>query len=768
MSVFTRHLLASSAVLWCMAVPAVAAETAAAETATAATGEAAGPDDIVVLGFGQSRQVQAVTATEISKLTPGTSPLKAVEKLPGVNFQSADPFGAYEWSTRISLRGFNQNQLGFTLDDVPLGDMSYGNYNGLHVSRAIISENLGQVNVAQGAGALGTASSSNLGGTLQFTSRAPSDTFDVAASGTYGSENTIRAFVRVDTGDLGGGLKGYVSYAYLGADKWKGDGQQRQHQINTKLVKEVGDGSITAWLNYSDRRENDYQDLSLGMIRRLGYNWDNFGDKGWLTAVQVAHIAANRGDVAGIPDPSLGTTYPAPIETVDDAYANAAGLRKDWIGGVTFDARLTDHLSLKTTGYYHNNKGQGIWFTPYVPTPGGAPISIRTTEYDISRGGAITRLTFNTGPNKLEVGGWYETNSFTNARRFYGLADAATPSRDSLKFQSDPFLTQWLVDFDTETYQYFVQDTLDIGDALTVNAGWKGMKVINSSNPVISGGLASGRIDARDWFLPQAGLVYRINSNTELFANFTQNMRAFVSAATSGPFSTTQAGFNAIRGQLKPERSDTYEIGGRIRNGGFQASLAGYYVNFKNRLLAFQNGAGIIGNPSVLQNVGNVRSYGIEAAATLKLIDDVSLFGSYAYNKSEYRDDVLNGAGAVLAATKGKTVVDSPRHMAKAELVYDNDAFFARAGANYMSKRYFTYLNDQSVNGRVLVDASIGYRFHDMGFLDGFSIEGSVTNLTNKKYVSTIGSNGFTASGDNQTLLAGAPRQWFVTLRRGF
>ena len=86
-----------------------------------------------------------------------------------------------------------------------------------------------------------------------------------------------------------------------------------------------------------------------------------------------------------------------------------------------------------------------------------------------------------------------------------------------------------------------------------------------------------------------------------------------------------------------------------------------------------------------------------------------------------------------------------------------------------MTRRYFTYLNDQSVGARALVDASIGYRFADApGLLRGFTIEASVTNLTDKDYISTIGTNGYTASGDNQTLLAGAPRQWFVTLRRGF
>ncbi|MFM7121174.1 MAG: TonB-dependent receptor plug domain-containing protein, partial [Gammaproteobacteria bacterium] len=99
-------------------------------------------EEILVFGKGETRQVQALTAAQLDQFPAGTSPLKALEKLPGVNFQSADPFGAYEWSTRTVVRGFNQNQMGFTLDGVPLGDMSYGNHNGLHISRAIMTENL--------------------------------------------------------------------------------------------------------------------------------------------------------------------------------------------------------------------------------------------------------------------------------------------------------------------------------------------------------------------------------------------------------------------------------------------------------------------------------------------------------------------------------------------------------------------------------------------------------------------------------------------------
>ena len=104
--------------------------------------------DIIIVGKGQTRQVQQLDQADIAILTPGTSPLKAIAKLPSVNFQSADAFGAYEWSERVSIRSFNQNQIGFTLDGIPLGDGSYGNTNGLHISRAISSENVGQTIVS--------------------------------------------------------------------------------------------------------------------------------------------------------------------------------------------------------------------------------------------------------------------------------------------------------------------------------------------------------------------------------------------------------------------------------------------------------------------------------------------------------------------------------------------------------------------------------------------------------------------------------------------
>jgi iron complex outermembrane receptor protein len=770
-----RTTFLSGTALLVLALPASAfAAEAEAETVAAVEDTAAEPEggEIMVYGKGEVRQVTEISAEDIQLTTAGSSPFIALRKLPGVNFQSADPFGVYEWSTRITLRGFNQNQLGFTLDGVPLGDMSYGNTNGLHISRAIIADNISQTRVSQGAGALGTASTSNLGGTLEFFSRDPQNELGVAGNITYGDSNTVRAYGTLDTGDLGG-FKAYISAAHIDADKWKGFGTQRSTQVNAKLVADFSPSTtFTAFVNFSDRKENDYQDLSLEMINRLGYDWDNVSDN-WPLAVQLAFIGANRGDTGVVVGPnSFGTTYPAPIVSVDDAYFDAAGLRRDWLASGRIDQQFGDNVSAGVQVYLHTNKGQGSWITPYRASPGGLPISFRTTEYEIERIGVLGDLEAELGAHTLSIDLWYENNDFEQARRFYDMGTSQTvPLTSARTYQTNPFFTQWNNAYNTKTFQYAVQDQWDVTDALTVTAGFKGQSVkleASAINPDPSP-LAVGEIDNEDLFIPQVGVLYRLGGGNELFASFTQNQRAFTAAATTGPFATSAAGFAALRDRIEPEQTNTYEVGFRFGEGQLTGVIAAYLVNFQNRLLAIPQGPGIVGNAALLSNVGDVRSIGAEIGLQWQPVENFTVTGSYAYNENTYRDDVINQSGTVVQAIKGKTVVDSPESIANLELAYDDGMFYARGNANYTSERFFTFSNDRSVEGRVLVDALIGFRLNsDNRFLNGLAIEGTVTNLFDEEYVGTIGSNGFGFAGDNQTLLAGAPQQFFVTLRKDF
>ncbi len=64
-------------------------------------------------------------------------------------------------------------------------------------------------------------------------------------------------------------------------------------------------------------------------------------------------------------------------------------------------------------------------------------------------------------------------------------------------------------------------------------------------------------------------------------------------------------------------------------------------------------------------------------------------------------------------------------------------------------------------------DLSVGYRFTSVGT----TLQLNVTNLSDEKYISTIGSNGFVNSdptNSNQTILTGAPRQVFVSVKKTF
>jgi iron complex outermembrane receptor protein len=744
----TQLALAVSTVLWAAASHGV--ESAAPES------NAPSLDEVVVLGRGETRQVQSVTAEQIEQLPPGTSPLKAIEKLPGVNFQSADPYGAYEWSTRITVRGFNQNRLGFTLDEVPLGDMTYGNHNGLHISRAISSELVDRVELSQGAGSLDTASSSNLGGTVKFTSATPAEEFGVAINQMYGSDAARRTFARVDTGSIGPDTRLYLAFADASTDKWKGGGEQESTVYTVKLVQPLSEGSITAYYNHSDRAEIDYQDLSYDIVQRRGWDWDNWYPN-WDAAVAAADICD---------------------ATCDDAYWNASGLRKDDLGYVKFDLPFGEMLNWTTTLYRHKDIGQGLWATPYVASPGGAPLSIRTTEYDLDRAGVITSLTFDFDSHLIKIGGWYEDNAFTQARRFYAEPSRVAPSRSFYEMQTGAFRTDWEYHFTTITSIVYAQDTWSITDSVRLDFGFRSVKSENTAVTnvavTIPSQVKSGTIDADEPFLPQIGINWAITDELEIFASGAQNVRTFASSGTSGPFSTSAAGFEAIRDVVEPETSTNLEAGLRFRGETLEGLIAVYHVDFQDRLLGITQGPGIQGNPSVLANVGSVTTNGIEGALTWRLMSNLNWFTSVSWNDSQYADDytTTNSSGVpTVVPVSGKQVTDTPEILIKSELAYDNGSFFVRADVNYTDERYYTYLNDGGVDAYTLFNAALGYRFESVGPMKEVSIQADVTNITDEQYFSTIDSNGFTASdltGTTQTLLRGAPRQFFVSAKIQF
>lgn len=728
---------------------------------------AAGSETILVYGQGSTRQMTSVTRTMLAETVPGTSPMKVLNRLPGVMYQSADPFGAYEYSSSLYMRGFSQSQLGFTLDDVPLGDQQFNNYNGLSITRAISTDNVSGVDVSQGAGAIDVASTSNLGGAMQFHSRDPSHQRGGTVEQTFGSNSTFRTFVRLDSGDLNAtGTRFYVSYARTSLNLWKGGGYNYSDQANAKFVQPLARGSsLKAFFDWSSIQQFDYQDMSLDYLHTVGSHLSNYYPD--YTAAYEAAQGKFRPQIAKTGDP------------LDAAYYAGTANRQDFLGGVTLDENLNEHLNWKTTLYGHGDSGYSTWTTPYTPSPNGSPLSVRTQNPGILRGGALSALTHRYGANTFNMGVWYEFGQFTEGRYFSStpLLGQGTLGNPTDHFPTDIFSNPWAEKWQTSTFQFHVQDTYRITPDLKVNAGFRSM-VVRSGNqvinqvPALNGGneVAQGRLTASNAFLPQVSANWRFLPHQELFFDVSHNMRAFPedgygTNVSATPWTANQKAFTATARTLKPETDWVYEGGYRYTTPLVSGLLSAYRMNFSNRLQLVSTGP-IVAPTTAVQNVGGVTTNGVEGSVTLRPLNGLSIYNSISYAHSTYDQNVQTSSG--LEPTKGKLIPNYPTLMYKGSIAYEWRDWTMHIDGNYLSRRYITYTDDAKVPGYFLANVGARYRFGKLSVLKNVTASFNIYNLFNKTYVATTGELGNSFTGSPQTFLMGAPRQFFGTISADF
>lgn len=725
-------------------------------------------EEIAVFGHGSTRQMTSITHAMMQQSVPGTSPLKVLSQLPGVLYQSADPLGVYEYSSQIFMRGFSQSQLGFTLDDIPLGDQQFNNYNGLSVTRSIISDNVGSVDVSQGAGAIDVASTSNLGGAIQIHSLDPSHQRGGTVSQTFGSNSAMRTYMRLESGDLNKvGTRFYVSYARTNMNLWKGGGYDYSDQVNAKLIQPLAhNSSLKLFFDWSSTQQFDYQDMTMNYLHTVGSRLANY---------YPDYTAAYKAAQGTYPASFLATNDP-----FDAAYYAGTANRVDYLGGLTLNENLTSRLNWKTTLYGHADNGYSTWTTPYMPSPNGAPLSQRIQTPQVARGGFQTALSYKIARHTINAGVWYEYGNFNEGRYFTEapLLGQGTLGNPTTGFPSSKvFAHPWQEAFSSNTFVFHLQDTYRVTDTLTINAGFKSM-IVNAGNNVATQNLsingtqiAQGRLEASNAFLPQISANWRFLPHNELFFDVSHNMRTFPEDGygtniSATPWTASQTAFQSTKQNLRPETDWVYEGGYRFTTSKISALASLYRINFSNRLQLITSQAGI--NPiTAVQNVGGVTTNGAEASLTIRPINGLSIYNSFSYAHSTYDQNVETG-GAV-QAIRGKLVPNYPEFMYKGNISYTIDRFTVHVDGSYLSSRQLTYTNDLHVPGYFLANFGARYDFGSFGFLKGVTTSFNIYNLANKTYVATTNElgNNFVNTGYNYFLM-GAPRQFFGTVSANF
>jgi len=729
-------------------VPATAADVPGVQDTTPA-----GAIATVEISTRKTRSSVALSGAEMQKVLPGVNPLKALQSLPGVSFQTADPWGNNEQNLSLFIHGFNGQQLGYTMDGVPLGDQQYGNYNGLAPQRALTSENVKSVVLSTGAGDLGTPSTSNLGGTIETYSRDPSAGRNIHVQQTLGSHSATRTFIRFDSGDLGSGNSFYLSGLHHEAKAWDFDGRQSNDQFNAKFVHQGDAGKLTVFVDWSDKTEPN-EDSTLHKAGTPSPYTRPFLYPDFAGALAYLDSQENKNA----------------RENFRNYYSDAQ--RTDKLAYAKYEAYLTDNLTWSNQYYFHHNDGVGVvagpiqqaglpgLFKVYFPNQdlktvfGNSGYATRTTEYKINRQGWLSNVRWELGDHLVQGGLWFEHNNSGAYRRWYAL-DVNHPSTPYER-PSNPLITQYGSDIDNKVVQLYLQDEWKLRPSVTLQGGFKsslqfaeGRFPVNQLPAAISstatGGLPEGKIDTKKWFLPQIGARWDVSPTDQLFANIQKNMRQYVTYGGGGnsPWSlSSQAAFDYFRAHAKPETSVTVEAGLRDSRNldlgpltAFDGQVALYHVTFRDRQLAISSNpiiTSFAGGTTILSNVGTVKTDGVDMAGTFHFGRAFSFYDGISYNRSKYKDSYLSGT--TLVPTAGKTVPNTPEWMNKFIATAKFGDVETQLSGDYVGKRYATYTNDLDVPGYFLMGLSVSGKVPlSTAFLKNLRWSISVTNLLNRE-----------------------------------
>lgn len=722
----------------------------------------------------------------IATMVPGTNALKALSTLPGISFQSPDAQGMDTWASQFFMHGFQQQQIGVTLDEMPLGEQTYRNYNGLLAVSAISSENISHIDVTQSAGAESSASTNNLGGTLNYVSMDPSLKRGGTIQQSFGSYNTYHTFIRANSGKLNdSGTRFYASYMRNDSSLWKGYGNQFMQQVNAKLLQPIGQSSkITAFFDWTDVHQDNYQDLSPEMLDKVGQRVANYTDgtsRGYITAYNAAK---------GIyPSEFRGLSSP-----LDASYYDSATNTTDLHGQIHADFALTDRLRWSTVVYGHSEKTQAAWATPYFPSPNGSPISETVKEPEIQRFGILSSLKYNIARHHLESGVWYENNKYTSPMYAYerpnvvdGVIQGSLKSGQS--HWSDPFAKIFNQVYNTNTFTAYFQDTYNPIRNVSLHFGFKSL--LNTTrvgggyiNPDYYGAgseIASGvGLTTAKPFLPHISADWHFLKNHELFMDISENVHAYSQSGyhlTSSPFSISQSAFDVLKKNLHPETAWTFAAGYRYSSPILQASVYGYRTNFNNRLQ--QITAGSVINPiTTVANVGGVTMNGVDAGVVLRPYTGISLSASISYNHAIYDENFTNSG--ISYATKGKQIVNYPRLMFKSRLSYDIQGASVFIEGNYNGTRNYDYTGDLRMPAYWMANLGASYDFNTLAennknfrYLKGLTVAFNVNNLMNTRYIAAMGTQGnpmasSTGAYTYQGLEPGVPRGYYGSLKVNF
>lgn len=693
----------------------------------------------------QARARSNVSRAAVEKALSSSNPFQLIDLLPGVSTFSHDPTGMFGGG--LQVRGFNSDQLGFTIDGVPVNDS--GNF-AVYPQEYTDAENLCQLTVTQGTVDIDSPHVGATSGNINIFTCDPELKQRTRVSQSFGSLSFRRSFVRFDTGKFADDrATAFISYSNSFAEKWKGPGQAQRDHIDAKLRYDLGGGaSVSTVLLWNKAINHNTLSVSKAQLAQYGREWD-------YAPIFVGHLAGGPGAQT-----EAGGTFPPYYRLSTNPFENA-------IVRINSVFPINDKTTLKVDPYFwygygtggsqmRNQSESGFLNTTTLAKNAQVDLNGDGDKLDnilissssvtrTHRPGVVVSLNQLQGAHNLTYGVWYERAQhkqtgpgvLVNADGSpvdYWLRDGSAIRRpDGSLFQRRDYETI------STASQFFIQDTYTVtADKTIVTAGVRTPRIERdfTNRPNEGQGTPIGYQVVKEYsrVLPSVGLRHQLTKQDQLFAQITQGFRA--------PPNFALDNYNIVNGKavlsdtVKAETSTTVDVGYRYFGSVITASATAFIIDFKNRQA---NGFDPELNKSSYVNVGGVKAKGLEFELGTRPIEGFSAYASLSLNNTEIQDN-LPFSASYKVPVAGKEFPLAPKQMAGLSVQYTNGPGYFQLKGKRTGKMYTSLMNDDWSDGYTVFDLNAGYRFGNIGIGKGLTLRFNVVNLFDKEYLRASGS----------------------------
>jgi len=706
-------------------------------------------EDFVGPLFTETNTKTKITEKGIEAMGPGgqMSVPKAITLIPSVNQQSVDPVGLADVSNyheSFRFRGIEPTGGGnpatpTNVENVPVTGRPGGGANIFDL------ENFESIAIYKGGVPADKAFGlTDIGGKIDMEVKKPAKEFKFNLKQALGTHNFRRTFTRLDSGAFSSGTAGFLSYSNTFGDKWKGEGESNRNNAMLGVSQKIGDGlNIEAFSIYNKAEVNTYRPLNFQQTTSLGknYNFDYTDNKS-----DYFYYGYNKNDFQDY-----------------NIFANIE---------YSFD----NSSSISVKPFYW--KDDGYYLETITMKNGNNRVRKWDIDHDLT--GVLAQYSLKMLSAGLNVGYFYleqERPGPPTSWKLYKVGDTGLTfdkwqllSNTSKHRQHMPFVSgkyaigRFNFDGGIKYLRYEMPDittydTRGIGD-VSYDAAL-GMATSVETN-------ASAASKDFNKILPNFGVSYMMTDSLSGYFSYGRNYG--ISVALYPYFISQKSAFYAkgitlqdLWDKQEMEIADNFDLGLRYITDKLYVVPTVYYARHKNKAATYYDDSVGVTFPAT---VFNANAYGFELEAGLLPMENLSLYGSFSYNRFYFSQNIYNSSGNIIAID-GNQVPDAPEFLVKGILSYNIADFTFSPVIRYTSSRYGDILHNEKIDSAALFDFNITYTTAFPGIkMKQLAVSLSFSNIFNKEYIGIINTADYKTLGSSYQ--SGAPFTMFASASVSF